>query len=309
VAYEEPNYLAHAFKSQYNLIGLGTALGFTLLSGSADPLILAAGIELVLLPLVAWSPRFQRLVRARISEDAREEGQAKKRKETSEILKALPNEEFQRYRALEILAGEIRGNYKGLDASSRILLDELIQKLEFLLSFYLRMRYSVTRYEAYFATTSQRQLEQRIAQLDKEISVEKERIREIKIRTRAVLEKRLERFNKALENKQLVNAQTETVQEVLQLLRDQSYAMRDPRTVTEQLDTLVSSAEETERGVRDMEQLLDSEHDLLAPDSLSADVESELKALSQEEERPALGLPSRPITTSPPPPPRKKVSH
>ena len=30
---EEPNYLAQAFKSQYNLIGLGTALGFAILSG------------------------------------------------------------------------------------------------------------------------------------------------------------------------------------------------------------------------------------------------------------------------------------
>ena len=33
--HEEPNYLAHAFKSQYNLIGLGTALGFAVLSGVA----------------------------------------------------------------------------------------------------------------------------------------------------------------------------------------------------------------------------------------------------------------------------------
>jgi len=59
---EEPNYLAHAFKSQYNLIALATAIGFALLSGSGLPLILVAGVQLTVLPLVAWSPRFQRLI-------------------------------------------------------------------------------------------------------------------------------------------------------------------------------------------------------------------------------------------------------
>ena len=67
-----------------------------------------------------------------------------------------------------------------------------------------------------------------------------ERVQQIKARTRAVLEKRLERYKKAVENRELIDAQTETVQEVLQLLRDQSYSMRDPRSITEQLDGLVS---------------------------------------------------------------------
>ena len=44
---EEPNYLAHAFKSQYNLIGLGTALGFAVLSGTWLPLLVAAGVEMI----------------------------------------------------------------------------------------------------------------------------------------------------------------------------------------------------------------------------------------------------------------------
>ena len=66
---EEPNYLAHAFKSQYNLIGLGTAIGFAILSGSFLPLLIAAGVEMIVLPLVSGSERFQRLVRARVSEE------------------------------------------------------------------------------------------------------------------------------------------------------------------------------------------------------------------------------------------------
>jgi hypothetical protein len=311
---EEPNYLAHAFKSQYNLIGLGTAIGFALLAGSGLPLVLAAGVQLAVLPLVAGSERFQRLVRARLMEFQRGQRQEKRDAEASEMVRALSEGERGRYRGLETLAAEIRHNYKGLDASSQALLDDLVQKLEFLLGFYLRMRYSMARYEAYFQTTDPERLRERMAMLEHEMKAGPDRLRQIKAKTRDVLVKRLVRYEKALENKQLIDAQTETVLEVMQLLRDQSYSMRDPRTITEQLDGLVSSAEETERGVRDMEDLLSDEQDLLLPGSLGSDIEAELGGLGEAREAaqqapPPVRVPSGVPAGSPPPPPRKKLTH
>jgi hypothetical protein len=272
---EEPNYLAEAFKSQYNLIGLGTALGFAILSGTALPLLLAAGAQLVVLPLVAGSDRYQRLVRARQLEAHASEKQKRRDLEASEMLRALSEAEQQRYDGLNTLAGEIRENYKGLDSSSQVLLDEVVHKLEFLLSFYLRMRYSVVRYEGYLATTDPTRIERRIKDLERETKEGPPRIQQIKARTKGVLLKRLERYQKAEENRQLVDAQTETVLEVLQLLRDQSYSMRDPREITAQLDGLVSAAEETERGVKDMEDILSTEDELLLGGNLTG-LESEL---------------------------------
>lgn len=317
---EEPNYLAHAFKSQYNIIGLATALGFALLSGTLLPLLVAAGVEMVVLPLVSGSARFQRLVRARLSQEDEQQRETKTQDQNYALFRQLSDNEKQRYRALEGLAGEIRNNYAGLDSSSRMLLDDLIQKLDFLLQFYLRMRASVARYERYFATTDPERIQERIAMLDGEIAQGSDRVKEIKSKTHAVLLKRMERYQKALENKQLVDAQTETVQEVLQLLRDQSYSMRDPRTITEQLDGLVSSAEETERGVRDMEDLLATDQDTLA--GLTGDLEDELgvtsSGLSSPAQRvvppvPAAPLRIPPLQTPPqapsPPPPQKKLTH
>jgi hypothetical protein len=303
---EEPNYVAHAFKSQYNLIGLGTAIGFAILAGSAFPLLLLAGVELAVLPLVAGSDRFQRLVRARLLDEERAVKQQKKQLESTELLRGLPDLERTRYRGLETLTAEIRENYKGLDESSRVLLDEVVRKLDFLLGFYLRMRYSVSRYEGYFATTDKERIRQRITSLESEMKEGPARIQQIKGRTRAVLEKRLERYEKAVENKQLVDAQTETVLEVMQLLRDQSYSMRDPRTITEQLDGLVSAAEETERGVRDMEDILSAEDDLMTG-GLGADIEAELRLDEAVPSRKA--APSLPTTPPPIPPERKKISH
>ncbi len=293
---KEPNFLVEAFKSQYNLIGLGTALAFSIVSASPFPLLLAAGLEMMMLPLME---RWQRLKRAQALE-----AEKKQRKETEigDMMRALTPSERQRYHALETLAAEIRQNYKVLDPSSRILIEDLSSKLDFLLAFYLRMRYSLVRYESYFATTDPQRMQERIEALDREIAKGPERVQAIKARTKRVLQKRVTRYTKALENRNVVDAQTETVQEVLQLLRDQSFSMRDPRTITEQLDGLVSSAEETERGVKDMEDILSAEQEVLLPGSLG--VEEELPELREAE-------PPRPRVVPMPPSgtiPRKKIS-
>jgi hypothetical protein len=294
---EEPNFLAKAFKSEFNLIGLGTAIGFALLSGTGLPLLLAAGAQLVILPLVAGSERFQRYVRARMSAEEAERKQQKRQLEASEMLRELPEAERQRYHGLETLAREIRQNYKGLDSSSQILLDDVVQKLDFLLSFYLRMRYSLNRYEGYLATTDPARIERRIKDLEEEAQQGPPRIQQIKARTKAVLGKRLERYAKADENRQLVDAQTETVLEVLQLLRDQSYSMRDPKEITAQLDGLVTAAEETERGVKDMEDILSMDDEMLLGANLTS-LENELESASGVL---AAGRPVARVPVSPPP--------
>src|SRR4051812_20106799 len=177
---EEPNYLAHAFKSQYNLIGLVTALGFAALSGTLLPIIVAAGAEMIILPLVSGSSRFQRLIRARTSEEADEQSATRQRVEVSEMLQFMPETERARYRGLQALTNEIRQNYKGMDSSSQMLLEQLVEKLDFLLNFYLRMRYSLTRYQNYFTSTDPERIQERIAMLEHEMKSCPERVQQIK---------------------------------------------------------------------------------------------------------------------------------
>jgi hypothetical protein len=304
---EEPNYFAQAFKSQYNVIGLATALGFAVVSGTWLPILVAAGVEMMILPLVSGNERFRRLVKARESQEKVEEKEQRQQHEVAEMLRFLPDQERVRYRQLEQQAQEIRQNYAALNETSRLLVDDLESKLGFLLGFYLRTRHSLARYQRYFATTDPERMQERIAMLTHEIEQGTARVKEVKTRTKAVLEKRMERYQKALENMNLVDAQTETVQEVLQLLRDQSYSMRDPRSITDQLDGLLSSAEETERGVRDMEELLSLDPDGLLGSGLEG-LEDELTAAPAAAPR-AVTAPSLPVPTTPmtPTPKRKKV--
>ena len=77
----------------------------------------------------------------------------------------------------------------------------------------------------------------------------------------------------------------------------------------------MSSAEETEKGVKDMEDILAIEHDMLTPGSLDSDIEAELQS-GRPATATASPVPSAPLRArvpppvgSPPPPPRKKVTH
>ena len=63
-AKSEINYVKEAAKLQYNWITLAGITGFALVSGSALPLLLGAGLELMYLSLVPQNSRFQRLVRS-----------------------------------------------------------------------------------------------------------------------------------------------------------------------------------------------------------------------------------------------------
>jgi hypothetical protein len=310
---DEPNPLLEALKSDVNLIALGTAVGFAVLSGSFLPLLVAAGLEIACLPLLERYHRYQR---------AREiEAERAKRKttEVSDMLLAMPEVERQHYRELQSLAAEIRRNYESMTSTSQVLLSQLSDKLDVLLSFYLRMRHSLSRYGAYFRTTSAERIQERMAMLEHEMAQGPERVQQVKARTRAVLGKRLERYHKALENRELIAAQTETIQEVLHLLRDQSYSMRDPRSIADQVDGLISSAEETERGVKDLEEILgnDDEGALLGTFADAGDIEAELEQGRVAEEREAVPEPptsprvrmAHTPATPPPPPPRKKITH
>ena len=96
---------------------------------------------------------------------------------------------------------------------------------------------------------------------------------------------------------------------VLQLLRDQSFSMRDPRSISEQLDGLVSAAEETERGVKDMEEILSAEREMLLPANMGLEDEDMTPLHVNPEPRPPVQPRPRLPVTSEAPAPQKKLTH
>ncbi|MGZ7057564.1 MAG: hypothetical protein ACXVK3_18740, partial [Candidatus Angelobacter sp.] len=94
-----------------------------------------------------------------------------------------------------------------------------------------------------------------IAALQQHLNSDPPRVQDINKKRVEILSKRLEKYKKINENRQVVDAQCSAVEDVLQLVRDQSVTMRDPQQVSDQLANLVHDVEQTEQTVQQVESI------------------------------------------------------
>lgn len=251
---ERISYVAEAFKWQYNLIGLGAAAAFAALSVSALPLVLAAGVELVYLSLVPQNSRFQRLVRSWKYAEEKQRSEAK----LKSIFRELAPERRSRYAALEQVCRAIRANYARLSSTSQIFVTQTDSSLQGLLQAYLRLLWSAQQHGDYMRSTSVDAITAERADLEGRLEEDSPKVQEINRKRIEILTRRLEKFEKIRENRQVIDAQCAVLEDVLQLIRDQSVTITDPQQITGQLETLMHDVEQTEETVRQVEAIFET---------------------------------------------------
>jgi len=245
------SYVKEAAKIQYNWIALIGIAGFAVISGSALPLILGAGLELMYLSVIPHNKRFQRLVRSwKYAEE-------KKQHELSlnALYQEIPEELKYRYTDLNKVAWAIHDNYSRLSSTSQIFARQMDDKLQALMQSYLRLLHAAWQNREYIRTTDLGLVQRELTTLQKEQPSESARVQEINNKRIEILNKRIEKFKKIQENCQVVDAQCAAVEDVLGLIRDQSVTMRDPQEITDHLDSLVKDVEQTEETVREVENI------------------------------------------------------
>lgn len=261
---DQINFVKEALSWQYNWIGLAGAAAFAVVSGSGLPLVLAAGLELIYLSVVPQSNRFRRLVRSwKYAEERRNHEQRLR-----ELHRELSPELRQRYAELEKIAAAIRANYARLSSTSQIFVQQMETQLQGLLHSYLRLATAAIQHRDYIQLSNPESIERELAQLQKSLDRQAERVQEINRKRIEILSKRLEKFQKIRENRQVVEAQCEAIVDVLELIRDQSITMTDPQQVSDRLESLIHEVEQTEETVREVEaifQLAAPESDTIAP--------------------------------------------
>jgi len=255
---DNTNYVRAAFHWQYNWISLVGAGLFALVAGTALPILVAAGLELMYLAVVPQSSRFRRLVRSWQLADE----QLKHQQKLSEMLRNLSPEMQSRYVHCAQICGSIRTNFAQLSAQSQIFLQQIDSSLQGLLSGYARLLFAAGQQQQYLKTTGQDEIKREIASLQKSLGSEPPRVQEINQKRIEILNKRLEKFDKITENRKVVEAQLAAVEDVLMLVRDQSVTMRDPQQVSDRLDSLVHDVEQTEQTVQQVETIFSD----LSPD-------------------------------------------
>jgi uncharacterized protein YukE len=245
------NFVKEAFNIQYNWIALGGAAAFALVTGTAIPIALAGGLELMYLAVVSQHPRFQRLVRSwKFVEDQKLHEQ-----KLSDMLRSLPPDMQGRYIKLAEVCRSIRGNYSQLSSTSQIFVQQMDSRLEGLIHGYARLLSAAFQQRQYIKTTDPDQITREVAALQQHLNSDPPRVQDINKKRVEILSKRLEKYQKINENRQVVDAQCSAVEDVLQLVRDQSVTMRDPQQVSDQLANLVHDVEQTEQTVQQVESI------------------------------------------------------
>jgi hypothetical protein len=249
----QTDFVKAALKWQYNWIGLAGAAAFALVSGTGLPIVLAAGLELIYLSVVPQSSAFRRLVRSwRYAAEKRQ-----KEINLTAMFMELPPEMRTRYSALDSICRVIRSNYTKLSSTSQMFLEQMEQKLQGLLQAHLRLLFAAHQHGEYLRTTDPESIRRDLNKLQSTMKSVSPKVQEINQKRVEILTKRLEKFDKVRENQKVVDAQSAAIEDVLQLIRDQSVTMRDPQQVSDQLENLVHDVEQTEETVRQVEAIFE----------------------------------------------------
>lgn len=247
--HDDISYVKEAFTWQYNLIALAGAAAFAWMSGSEAPLVLAAGAELMYLATVPRMETFRRLVRSWRYKQEKDEHNAELRK----LLTQLPPEVQYKFSDLNAIAQAIRANYKRLSSTSQVFIGSLETQLDSLLASYVRLAQAAVQHRDYLNQTNPALIRREIDELTAKLPKESPKVQEINRKRIEILTKRMDKFGRIRENRQIIDAQCQAIQDVLHLIRDQSMTMSDPQQVSDRLEGLVKDAEATEQNIREVE--------------------------------------------------------
>lgn len=239
--------------NQYQAILLCGAAAVSLISLNPLPILAFLGGEFILLPVLDSGP-LRRLVNRRRNAIARREMEARR----ARVIASFTPEYSKRYRDMETLCRLIESNYQGLNGTSQAYLSEQRQKLDVILDGCLSRMLALQRYDRMLTNRDTEGIKEEIKNLENEV-----RQPAVPERARTALQKNIELKKRLIasdsEARGTVMAlatELDSMSSLLEVLHQNSIAMRDPQTISHELDSIVRQSEDSERMVREMESLL-----------------------------------------------------
>lgn len=260
-------YLKVAFLNHWNLLAFLGGLGFALISGHADvalPLVLAA--EAGYVGLLGTHPKFQKYVDAQEAKEVRTQGAESMQRTLQHITRSLPREMLDRFETLRNRCHELRQialelKHPGKEKSEWPLEDFQLAGLDRLLWIYLRLLYTQFALTRFLTKTSEQairgdieKLEGRIADLAaKPEGLQSDRIRRTIEDNLATSRARLENWEKARDNHQLVELEIDRLENKIRSLSEVAVNRQEPEFISSQVDQVASSMMETERTMNELQ--------------------------------------------------------
>jgi hypothetical protein len=243
--------------NQYQAILVGGAAAASLIILNPLPLLALIGGEFITLPILDSVPALRR----RIHRKRNAAGQKEAEERRAAMIASFHPAAARRFLAMENLCKQIESNYQGLHGISQAYLVEQRQKLDMILDGCMQRLTALQRYERMLAGRDPADVEDEITRLDYELhhSETTERARTA-LRNNVELKRRLlKSYADARGTMKALALELDSMVSLLEVLHQNSISMRDPQAIASELDTIVRQSEDSERAVREMEALLQSD--------------------------------------------------
>ena len=249
----QPRYVRAALFNGGNLAVLGGAAVLSAATLNPLPLLLALGTELIYLGTVPALPVFKR----RVERQMAKRRSAEAAKVADQLLAELSPSQREHFFNLRELKEQVLENYRRLNSTGLMLMSSE-QRMDQLLASFLRLLGTLNAYRKYLGGQNRVEVERELNELVSDLQREPgpEKVREVREKRAEILRKRLGRFDKAAEHRELMSHQLASIEDILKLLHEQSIGMRDPSVVSRQLETVAAEVESTESTVRELEEFL-----------------------------------------------------
>jgi hypothetical protein len=279
--------LKAAVANQYQAILAAGAVGFSVLMLSPLPLLLFAGVELMVMPMMVDR------IRRRLEIEKKYADRSAVEMSQKEQWDALPAAHRARFERLRQLVAKVQANYKGLSVASQGIVAEQEAKFDIILAACLKRLWLLQKYDEMQSAFDEKQVEQEIAQLKAALAAPVAES-DLQPRVREAIEKNLEIKEQLIgatkqnaANCRALDAEIDSLESLLQLLFQKSVAATDAAAFTLEIDDVLNQVQADATSVEEMERLLGSLPDLDSRPRLSPQIKQ--------------GIPP------PPPPPPQRV--
>jgi len=264
--------LKAAIANQYQAILAAGAVGFSVLMLSPLPLLLFAGVELMVMPMMVDR------IRRRLEIEKKYADRSAVEMSQKEQWDALPAAHRARFERLRQLVGKVQANYKGLSVASQGIVAEQEAKFDVILAACLKRLWLLQKYDEMQSAFDEKQVEQEIAglraALDKPAAES-----DLEPRVREAIEKNLEIKEQLIgatkqnaANRRALDAEIDSLESLLQLLFQKSVAATDAAAFTLEIDDVLNQVQADAASVEEMERMLGSLPDLDSRPRLSPQI-------------------------------------
>lgn len=275
------NYVKEAFFWPVHLVGFtiltvitviaAAALGDVSFPAVASAIMIGGGLELAFLGLISNNPRFIRAINAKYQGDI---DAFYKTKSMVDYYNALSHSSQRRFDKIRDRVKEVRDSYKRLSMGSSTMVDGFIKKLNSIESSYVRLLYFKDKFPELANEQSKQKTLMEIDKLNQEMKTASKRLRGIKEKRMKLLKMRMDNYTKVGENRAVIEEQLQTIEEMVEYIKDQPMTLRNTEREDIMIDNLLFETEQTQTTLEEIESLMSSE---FYPGTTAGDLEDDIR--------------------------------